>query len=46
VHDLSGREVMRADDTSTIQVSSLPQGLYFIKAFDGTTHYQAKFIKN
>lgn len=41
-----GQIILQANNTKTIDVSSLPKGVYLIKIFDGENSSIKKFIKN
>lgn len=45
VHNIAGQEVLKAG-SKQINISSLPQGLYFIKASGSGNQYHARFVKN
>lgn len=45
VYNITGKLMLKGTSRQ-VDVNSLPQGLYFIKATNGISHYQSKFIKN
>lgn len=45
VMDMSGKIVLQSKMQNNIDVSSLPNGIYFVKGIGAKTNYSAKFIK-
>jgi hypothetical protein len=44
--DLSGKTVMLIPDSHTIDISSLPNGMYIVHVISNTSGRSAKFVKN
>lgn len=45
VFDMNGREILKASNRNSINLSAYPNGVYMVKAASGSQNYVTKIVK-